>query len=146
LLHSGEGTVVLLWCGQLGFQQATAHISCCFSPLSERVTITQGKMKPISASDVLRKSAPRETLGQTFLHVNRYEQLRESSPTPSLRMRSDSTASQKRKVSDDCYIDELANKPKVSRLDTESAEEIAILDSKISKVSKLCGKMYTVVQ
>jgi hypothetical protein len=103
-------------------------------------------MKPISASDVLRKSAPRETLGQTFLHVNRYEHLRESSPAPSLRMRSDSNASQKRKVSEDCYVDEIANRPKVSRLDTESAEEIAILDSKISKVSTLCGKMYTVVQ
>jgi hypothetical protein len=55
-------------------------------------------MKPPSASDVLRKNAPRETIGQTFAHRNRYDKLRENSPAPSLRGRSDSVSSQKRKV------------------------------------------------
>jgi hypothetical protein len=112
--------------------------------------VMKKNMKPVSASDILRKTAPRETLGQTFLHTNRYEHLRESSPAPSARQRSDSAASilsQKRKGDEDFFCDESnTNKSKVSRLDCDEEEQLVILDSKISKVSTLCGKMYTVVQ
>ena len=104
-------------------------------------------MKPPSASDVLRKNAPRETIGQTFAHRNRYDKLRENSPAPSLRGRSDSVSSQKRKVcteDDPLVLD--CNAAKVIRVDTDDDEEIAKLESKMSKVSTMCGKMLTTVQ
>ncbi|MFN9910872.1 MAG: hypothetical protein ACK56F_33005, partial [bacterium] len=92
-------------------------------------------MKPPSASDVLRKNAPRETIGQTFTHRNRFEKLRDNSPAPFQRVRSDSVASQKRKV---CTEDENfqdLNAAKVSRVEKDDDEEIAKLESKMSKVS-----------
>jgi len=106
-------------------------------------------MKPISASDILRKSAPRETLGQTFLHANRYEHLRESSPASVVRQRTESNASSKRKIADqDDFLEyeDVGGKAKVSKLDDKEEEELVILDSKISKVSTVCGKLFTVVQ
>jgi hypothetical protein len=106
-------------------------------------------MKPPSASDVLRRNAPRETIGQTFAHRNRYEKLRENSPAPSLRVRSDSVVSQKRKVctEDDSLFQDF-NAAKVSRVDTDNEDDevIAKLESKMSKVSTMCGKMLTTVQ
>ncbi len=99
-------------------------------------------MKPPSASDVLRKNAPRETIGQTFAHRNRYEKLPENSPAPSLRLRSDSVASQKRKVfTEDDPLGQNCNAAKVSRVETDDDEEIAKLESKMSKVSTMCGKI-----
>jgi hypothetical protein len=105
-------------------------------------------MKPVSASDILRKSAPRETVGQTFLHANRYEHLRESSPAPMRRDRTDSNASQKRKFADNEGFeeDEYYNRSKVSKMDEKEEEEFVILESKITKVSTVCGKLYTMVQ
>ncbi len=38
------------------------------------------------------------------------------------------------------------NAAKVSRVDTDDDEEIAKLESKMSKVSTMCGKMLTTVQ
>ena len=103
-------------------------------------------MKPPSASDVLRKNAPRETIGQTFTHRNRFDKLRDNSPAPFQRVRSDSVASQKRKV---CTEDENfqdLNVAKVSRVEKDDDEEIAKLESKMSKVSTMCGKLITSVQ
>ncbi len=104
-------------------------------------------MKPPLASDVLRKSAPRETLGQSFQHRNRFDKLRDNSPAPSIRSRSDSVVSQKRKAGtgDDLMLGDL-NAAKVCRIDDYDDEEIAKLDSKMSKVSTMCGKMLTSVQ
>jgi hypothetical protein len=104
-------------------------------------------MKPPLASAVLRKNAPRETLGQSFQHRNRYDKLRDVSPALSTRSRSDSVISQKRKVEsgDDLLIGDL-NAAKVCRVEENEDEEIAILDSKMSKVSTMCGKMLTSVQ
>ena len=105
-------------------------------------------MKPPLASDVLRRNAPRETLGQSFQHRNRYDKLRDNSPAPSIRSRSDSVVSQKRKAGagDDLLLGDL-NAAKVCRIDDYvDDEEIAKLDSKMSKVSTMCGKMLTSVQ
>jgi hypothetical protein len=104
-------------------------------------------MKPPLASDVLRRNAPRETLGQSFQHSNRYDKLRDNSPAPSIRSRSDSVESQKRKTGtgDDLTFGDL-NAAKVCRVDEYDDEEIAKLDSKMSKVSTMCGKMLTSVQ
>jgi hypothetical protein len=106
-------------------------------------------MKPVSASDILRKSAPRETIGQTFLHANRYDSLRDTSPASTVRNRTESNASSKRKIADhDDFFEheETGSKAKVSRLDDKEEEELVFLDSKISKVSTVCGKLLTVVQ
>jgi hypothetical protein len=104
-------------------------------------------MKPPLASTVLRKNAPREIVGQSFEHRNRYEKLRESSPASSYRSRLDSNASQKRKVCDDDDITTVSSqREKVCRFDPQEDEEIAKLESKISKVSTMCGKMLTSVQ
>jgi hypothetical protein len=43
-------------------------------------------------------------------------------------------------------LSEISNCVKVSRLDQDEVEELVLMDSKISKVSTLCGKLYTVVQ
>jgi hypothetical protein len=104
-------------------------------------------MKPVPVSKVLRKVAPRETLGR-FAHQNRYDSLRENSPAPSERNRSDSVSSQKRKVSESDNLEKECQyiKTKVCKLTDAEEEEMVVLDSKISKVSTLCGKMYTVVQ
>jgi hypothetical protein len=104
-------------------------------------------MKPPLASDVLRRNAPRDLLGQTFQHRNRYENLRDISPAPSVRMRSDSVALQKRKAGDceDLYTLE-CNAAKVCRFDGDDDEEIAKLESKMSKVSTTCGKLLTNLQ
>jgi hypothetical protein len=104
-------------------------------------------MKPPLASTVLRKNAPREIVGQTFEHRNRYEKLRENSPASSYRSRLDSNASQKRKVCDEDDITTVSSqREKVCRIDPQEEEEIAKLESKISKVSTMCGKMLTSVQ
>jgi hypothetical protein len=103
-------------------------------------------MKPPLASTVLRKNAPREIVGQTFEHRNRYEKLRENSPASSYRSRLDSNASQKRKVCDEDDITVSSQREKVCRIDPQEEEEIAKLESKISKVSTMCGKMLTSVQ
>ena len=94
-------------------------------------------MKPVSASEILRKSAPRDIVGQTFLHVNRYESLRDSLPASSVRHRSHTNALSKRKIADhdDFEDEESSNRSKVIKLDDKEEEELVILDSKISKVS-----------
>ena len=103
-------------------------------------------MKPPLASDVLRRNAPRETIGQTFSHRNRYEKLRENSPAPALRVRTDSVSSQKRKVCDDVLSFQDLNAAKVSRVEKDDDEEVAKLESKMSKVGTMCGKLITTVQ
>jgi hypothetical protein len=131
---------------QSGFDQLATHTVPAYvaarGPHAPH-TPTQGKMKPVSASDILRKNAPRETVGSSFVHTNRYDKLRENSPAPSFRSRVDSCTSQKRKVSES-DISEVGSK--ICRLDQEEEEELVILDSKISKVGTLCGKLLTVVQ
>jgi hypothetical protein len=66
-----------------------------------------------------------------------------------LRVRSDSVVSQKRKVctEDDSLFQDF-NAAKVSRVDTDNEDDevIAKLESKMSKVSTMCGKMLTTVQ
>jgi hypothetical protein len=104
-------------------------------------------MKPLLASDILRKSAPRSTVGQSFLHPNRYDTLRDESPA---RSRADSISSQKRKkgeVSESDSADD-NGKTKQFRHDVTDAEEVelVLLDSKITKVSTVVGKMYTKIQ
>jgi hypothetical protein len=105
-------------------------------------------MKPLSASDILRKNAPRKFLGQsTVIHQNKFDSLREPSPAPSGRDRLNSGASQKRKeYSSDGENDEVSHISKVSRLDEGHLEEIAVLESKISKVSTMCGRIVTNLQ
>ena len=104
-------------------------------------------MKPPLASHVLRKNFPRETLGQSFAHRNRFDKLRESSPAPYTRDRTESNASQKRKVGDDDDLySQCSVSAKVCRFDPMNDEEIAILKSKRTKVSTMCGKMLTSVQ
>jgi hypothetical protein len=105
-------------------------------------------MKPISASEILRKSAPRETLGQSFAHVNRFDRLQDISPAPSTRDRTDSFVSQKRKDREDCDSDtgDTYNKNKVSRYEEDEELELTLIESRISKVSTLCGKLTTEVQ
>jgi hypothetical protein len=75
-------------------------------------------MKPPLASTVLRRNALRETLGQSFQHRNRFEKLRDVSPAISIRSRSDSVVSQKRKAGtgDDLMLGDL-NVAKVCRVD-----------------------------
>jgi len=97
-------------------------------------------MKPVSASDILRRSAPREYLGLSFAHSNRYEPLRENSPAPSQRSRVNSTASVKRKeetVSDTPII----TVTKQVYMDEEDELAIACMQSNISKVSSVCDRM-----
>ncbi len=103
-------------------------------------------MKPPLASDVLRRNAPRETIGQTFSHRNRYEKLRENSPAPVLRVRADLVFSQKRKVCDHVLSFQDLNAAKVSRVEKDDDEEVAKLESKMSKVGTMCGKLITTVQ
>jgi hypothetical protein len=104
-------------------------------------------MKPVPVSKILRKVAPREALSR-FAHQNRYDNLRDNSPAPSERTRSDSVSSQKRKVSESDNLEKECQyvKTKVCKLTDAEEEEMVIIDSKISKVSTLCGKMFTAVQ
>jgi hypothetical protein len=98
------------------------------------------KMKPISASDILRRSAPREYLGLSFAHSNRYEPLRENSPAPSQRSRVNSSASVKRKeetVSETPII----TVTKQVFVDEEDEIAIACMQSNITKVSSVCDRM-----
>jgi len=97
-------------------------------------------MKPVSASDILRRSAPRDFLGLSFAHTNRYEPLRESSPASTQRSRVGSTASVKRKeeeVSDTPII----TVTKQVFMDEEDEVAIACMQSNISKVSGICDRM-----
>jgi len=115
-------------------------------------------MKPISASDILRKSAPREFLGASFAHKNRFDTFREPSPANSTRTRLGSTASTKRKgeeISDDFqdlappikknsspWLEETpASNIVTVSLSEEDEVELACMESNISKVSEKCNKM-----
>jgi hypothetical protein len=105
-------------------------------------------MKPISASEILRRNAPRDTIGSSFLHVNRWETFRDISPAPTERSRLDSNASQKRKEwdrdKDDC--EEVSKKTKVCTANEEEELQFALLESRVSKVSTTCGSLVTKIQ
>jgi hypothetical protein len=106
-------------------------------------------MLPISASDILRKSAPRDTIGMSFAHVNRFEQLRDVSPAPSFRSRAESVISQKRKTFEEAEeeeVSESANRNKVSRMDEGEELDYVFIESKLTKVTTLIGKITTEVQ
>jgi hypothetical protein len=99
-------------------------------------------MKPVSASEILRRSAPREYLGLTFTHRNRYDTLRDPSPATSYRSRLGSTASTKRKPEDDGKLSALR-----SYTNTEEDDmAFAVMESKITKVSDTCKKMVEELQ
>jgi hypothetical protein len=73
-------------------------------------------MKAISDSDILRKCAPRETLGRSFAHANRYEIFREPSPATTVRSRIGSVSSQKRKEDE---LDDFFEPPReLKKIDT----------------------------
>jgi hypothetical protein len=97
-------------------------------------------MKPVSASDILRRSAPREYLGLSFAHSNRYEPLRESSPAPSQRSRVNSTASIKRKE-ETVSETPIVTVTKQVFMDEEDEVAIACMQSNITKVSSICDRM-----
>jgi len=103
-------------------------------------------MKAISASDILRKNAPRETVGRTFTHANRYEHIREPSPANSVRSRIGSVSSQKRKEDELDDILESSMPPKKGKISEEDAISIACMESNISKVSALCNKITMDIQ
>jgi hypothetical protein len=112
-------------------------------------------MKAISASDILRKSAPREFLGASFAHKNRFEPFREPSPAASHRSRLGSNTSTKRKGNDN-FDDFLAPPDKKSpwqedqppstsittiTLTEEEEVSFAMMESNLAKVSDTCNKM-----
>jgi hypothetical protein len=111
-------------------------------------------MKAISASDILRKSAPREFLGASFAHKNRFDPFREPSPASSHRSRLGSNTSTKRK-GNDTFDDHLAppvkkspwledSTPECTTVITLSEEDklsFAVMESNIAKVSNNCNKM-----
>jgi len=105
-------------------------------------------MKPLSASDILRKSAPRKLLGQSVFHQNRYEHLRENSPAPSERSRLNSGASQKRKECEDSdsEMEDTCNRAKVSRTENLQEDDLVFMESILSKVSTMCGKLISDLQ
>jgi hypothetical protein len=111
-------------------------------------------MKAISASDILRKSAPREFLGASFAHKSRFDLFREPSPASSHRSRLGSNTSTKRKGNDN-FDDHLAppekkspwledSTPECTTVITLSEEDevtFAVMESNIAKVSSNCNKM-----
>jgi hypothetical protein len=112
-------------------------------------------MKAISASDILRKSAPREFLGASYAHKNRFDLFREPSPATSHRSRLGSNTSTKRKGNDN-FDDFLATPEKKSpwhedpppstchttiTLTEEEEVSFAVMESNIAKVSGQCNKM-----
>jgi len=121
-------------------------------------------MKPVSATDILRRSAPRDFLGQSFAHRNRFEAFREPSPNPSVRNRLGSTASIKRKGNDmsegdsceeappkktnySSWFEETVQDSQVTVSLTEEEEvSLACMDSNIAKVSGQCNKMVEALQ
>jgi hypothetical protein len=106
-------------------------------------------MKPVSASDILRKHTPRDFIGKSgnYLHPNRWESLRDVSPSSSIRSRSDSVVSVKRKTWEEDALDEtIQAHSKVSRLDEEEIEKTTLLESRISKVNHSCGKLISMIQ
>jgi hypothetical protein len=104
-------------------------------------------MKPISASDILRRNAPRELLGRSFAHINRFDNLRDISPAPSGRSHLGSFSSVKRKDED---IDEpetiSVKKGKTIDLTEEDEMSIALLESNAQKVSTLFAKITMDIQ
>ena len=103
-------------------------------------------MKAISASDILRKNAPRETVGRSFPHANRYEHIREPSPANSVRSRIGSVSSQKRKEDELDDFLESTMPTKKGKISEEDALSIACMESNISKVSALCNKITMDIQ
>jgi hypothetical protein len=103
-------------------------------------------MKAISATEILRKNAPREFLGRNFAHNNRFDFFREPSPAPSNRSRLGSTASIKRKEE---YYEECDDIPvilKKGKLSEEEVVNFACMESNITKVSNLCNKITMDIQ
>jgi hypothetical protein len=121
-------------------------------------------MKPVSATDILRKSAPRDFLGQSFAHRNRFEVFRDPSPNPSIRNRLGSSASTKRKGNDmyegdsceevppkrsnySSWYEETVQDNQVTVSLTEEEEvSLACIDSNIAKVGGQCNKMVEALQ
>jgi hypothetical protein len=103
-------------------------------------------MKAISASDILRKSAPRETVGRSFAHTNRYDIFRDPSPATTVRSRIGSVSSQKRKEDELDDFFEPPMPPKKGKISEDDAIAIACMESNISKVSSLCNKITMDIQ
>jgi hypothetical protein len=103
-------------------------------------------MKALSASDIFRRNAPRELLGRTFAHRNRYDIFREPSPAPSSSSRLGSTASLKRREE---YYEDCEDQPitqKKGKLNEDEVINLACMESNISKVSNLCNKITMDIQ
>ena len=103
-------------------------------------------MKPKSASDVLRQLSPRKTLGTAFFSGNRFNPLRDSSPSLSIRSTSttrDRSVSAKRKASDDfishqvplSYAAATGNFSAKSQCDNTEA-----LNVKLAKIRSVCDE------
>jgi hypothetical protein len=128
------------------------------------VVSTCSIMKPVSATDILRRSAPREFLGSSFNHRNRFEIFREPSPAPTIRNRLGSSASTKRKGNDMCegdfceeappkksnisswFEDSIQDNQVTINLTEEEEVNLACLESNIAKVSGQCNKMLVELQ
>jgi hypothetical protein len=141
-VYRWEGTGVQLTQHQSRVWAAAAHIVAhlLYLPFPSLGKFEVSIMKPVSASDILRRSAPRDFLGLSFAHTNRFETLRESSPAPSQRSRVGSTASVKRKE------EEVRDTPVITVtkqvfMDEEDEVAIACMQSNISKVSSICDRM-----
>ena len=102
-------------------------------------------MKPLSATEILRRNAPRELLGRSFFHANRYEAIREPSPATSFRSRLGSNVSQKRKEEEPPDSKETAPYKKGKIIDCDDIT-LACMESNIEKVSKLCNKITMDIQ
>jgi hypothetical protein len=107
------------------------------------------------ASDILRKSAPREFLGASYAHKNRFDPFREPSPAASHRSRLGSNTSTKRKGNhnfDDFFAPPEKKSPwqedpppstshTMITLTEEEEVSFAVMESNLVKVSDQCNKM-----
>lgn len=101
-------------------------------------------MIPFSASDLLRETSPRKTIGNTFFTANRFSHLRDDSPIRTNGSRNRSL-SQKRKDTEDLSYLNAAKRslpfgePSKEKFDPELFETTSL---NIAKVSSICDKIF----
>ena len=98
--------------------------------------------KPLSASDALRQISPRKLLGNS-LNTNRFNFLREPSPTPFSPKVRDRSLSVKRKTSDQPSYAEAAASRSATTFSAAFMEDIS---ENLAKVTSLCEKADTALR
>ena len=140
--YSTPHTVLQSVCGR--FQRGyDCSVYGSYHPYPYCLSKVSGKMKPKSASDVLRQLSPRKVIGTSFFTGNRFNSLRDISPAASTRSISsirDRSVSAKRKHDESASYSAVAGGGGREQVGIPLRIHADVLNTKLAKVRSVCDQ------